>query len=100
MDISKLQKKRNEWIFDETFKTDVYGTFIKAEDYKTNSDKDAIVFKLEIEDKEYMIMPFKVDYVEFVDLYDNETDKWCGKKFLLTHNKKNKYMLKPIEENI
>ena len=100
MDISGLIKKKVEWIFDDTFKTKVLGIFVKAKNYTTNMGKEQVVFVLSIEGTEYLIMPFKVDYVNFVESFGSNTDDWEGHSFYMSKNSKGKYVLTTIEENI
>ena len=100
MDVSKYIKEKNNWIFDDTFKTDVVGVFVTAKDWLTNAGKKQDVMVLGIEGTDYLIMPFNLDYVEFVELYGTDTRLWEGHQFKLTRNKKNKYTLVSIEEKI
>jgi len=100
MDVSKYLKEKNNWIFDDTFPKKVLGTFIKAKEWKTNGGKDVDVFVLSIESTTYLIMPFKVDYVSFVENYGVNTESWNDKPFYMSKDKKGKYILNVVEEEI
>ena len=100
MDISKYVKQKNLWIFEETFPEETLGIFICAKEWLTNGGKKADVFVLSIEGNDYMIMPFNLDYTDFVEKLGNETEKWNNKNFALTKNKKGKYVIRLIEDNI
>jgi len=100
MDVSKYIKQKNLWIFDETFETETIGTFVTAKEWLTNGGKKTDVFVLAIEGNDYLIMPFNLDYTDFVEKYGSDTDKWAYKNFALSKNKKKKYVITAIEENI
>ena len=100
MDMSKYVKQKVNWIFDDTFQTEVLGTFLKAKEYKTNGGKDSDVFEVTIGGTDYLIMPFKVDYIDFVDKLGAETENWKNKPFMLSKNKKGKYQFRLMEESI
>jgi hypothetical protein len=100
MDVSKYMKQKNNWIFDDTFQTETIGTFLDAKEWLTNAGKKADVFMFAVEGTDYMIMPFKVDYTDFVEKYGQDTDKWKGKHFILNQNKKGKYVITHVEETI
>lgn len=106
MDMSKYIKEKNLWIFDDTFdllfkaNRAPIGAFIKAKEWKTNGGKDTDVFVLAIESETYMIMPFKIDYTDFVEQYGTETELWEGHQFKLTKNSKGKYVMTSIEEHL
>jgi len=105
MDVSKYLKEKNLWIFEDTFDQELkqgklLGNFVKAKDWLTNSNKKVDVFVLSINATDYMIMPFNVDYTDFVEVFGTDTEKWESHQFNLTKNKKNKYVMECIEENI
>ena len=100
MDMTKYVKKKNNWIFDDTFQTDVIGTFLEAKAYKTNGGSDSDVFVFAIDGTDYLIMPFKVDYLDFFEEYGSDTRLWEGKAFKLTRTNKGKYLMVRIEEII
>jgi hypothetical protein len=100
MDMSKYIKKKNLWIFDDTFPTEKVGLFIDGKFWKTNSGKDSEVFVFGIDGSDYMIMPFKVDYTDFVEKFGASTDDWKGHQFVLSKNEKGKYRILCIEEDI
>lgn len=106
MDMSKYIKEKNLWIFDETFDTEIEKedyplcAFVDAKAYKTNGGKDTDVFIFAINGSNYMIMPFKVDYLDFVEKYGTDTKKWIGHQFKLIKNAKKKYVMVGIEEDI
>ena len=101
MDVRKLEKKKkNLWIFDETFEKETVGVFLRDEEYLTNANKKETVFVLAIEGNDYMIMPFKLDYTALVEEYGSNTDDWRLKHFSLSKNSKGKYRILPIEEKI
>ena len=105
MDVSKYMKEKNLWIFDDTFNEQLKqgkltGAFVKAKEWLTNGGKKTDVFVLTIESSDYMIMPFNVDYTGFVEEYGTDTDKWTAHQFQFYKNKKNKYVMEPVEEMI
>lgn len=100
MDVSKYMKQKNNWIFDDTFKTEVVGVFVDGKPWTTNGGKDSDVFILGIEGTDYMIMPFKLDYTDFVEKFGTNTDEWRGRQFTLGKNQKGKYRILSIEENL
>ena len=100
MDVSKYIKQKNLWIFDDTFESEVLGSFVTAKEWLTNGGKKTDVFVLAIEGNDYMIMPFNLDYTDFVEKYGSDTDKWTAKQFVLNKNKKKKYVITSIEEMI
>lgn len=100
MDMSKYVKQKVNWIFDDTFQTEVIGCFLEAKEYKTYGGKDTDVFVLAIDGTDYLIMPFKVDYLDFFEEYGSDTRLWEGKQFRLVRNKKGKYQMIRIEESI
>jgi hypothetical protein len=100
MDVSKYIKEKNTWIFDDTFNEEVLGLFVDAKAWKTNGGKDTDVFVFCIEGTNYLIMPFKIDYTDLVEIYGTDTDKWKNKGFYMSKNKKGKYVLKALEEKV
>lgn len=101
MDVSKWEKKpKNVWIFDDTFNTRKVGCFLDCKPYLTNGGKNAEAMYLAIDGTDYMIMPFKLDYTDFVEKYGSDTDKWKGHQFELYKNEKGKYTIVSIEEDI
>jgi hypothetical protein len=104
MDVSKMIKEKNNWIFDDTFDAILnnkpIGLFVKAKAWKTNGGKDADVFVLAIDGTDYLIMPFKIDYLDFVENYGTDTTNWEGHQFILSKNIKGKYVMTSIEVKI
>ena len=105
MDVSKYVKEKNLWIFDDTFNEELKsgkltGHFVKAKEWLTNGGKKTDVFVISVNSTDYMIMPFNIDYTDFVEKYGTETQLWEDKHFELFKNKKNKYVIESIEEVI
>ena len=102
MDVNKYIKAKNLWIFDDTFdcKNQTLGLFVTAKDWLTNGGKNTEVFVLSINGDDYMIMPFKIDYMDFVEAYGTDTRLWEGHQFKLIKNEKNKYKMVNIEVKI
>lgn len=99
MDMSKYNKVKNEWIFDDTFPKKILGVFVEAKMYLANSGKEQEVFVLNINGTDYLITLFKVDFSKMMEKYGSDTDFWKGCSFYMT-KEKGKYILTPIEEKI
>lgn len=102
MDVSGYMKQKKNWLFEETFKPTEkpQGHFLKAEKWLQNNGKEGDIFVITIDGVDYQVYPFKINFVEFVDLYGSDTDRWEGKPFRLDRDKKGKYVMTAIEEKI